>query len=80
MCNIDLEELSLNDIMRRWPQTLPVFVELRLHCIGCPIEGFHQLRHSAKEHGVALDVITTAIRRAIVKDSTSASALRCRRR
>lgn len=49
----DLADMSLSEIMARWPETVRVFVALGLHCVGCPIAGFHALSDAAQEHGIA---------------------------
>jgi len=48
---VDIEGMSLNAIITRWPQTIRVFVAQRLHCVGCPISDFHLLSDAAREHG-----------------------------
>lgn len=76
----DIEDMSLDEIMRRWPQTLPVFVQWRLHCIGCPIADFHRLRHAADEHGYGLAELRTAVELAIEESLIAVAPPRSRRR
>jgi len=53
--------------MARWPATIGVFVERRMHCVGCPIGQFHTVVEAAAEHQVPLDAlrrdILVAVRR-----------------
>ncbi len=56
---------SVDDIMRLWPQTIRVFLDHRMHCVGCPIGAFHDIEDSCREHGVDRDAFTAALRRAI---------------
>jgi hybrid cluster-associated redox disulfide protein len=65
MPNDKLDDLTLDEIMRRWPRTIRVFVDWHLHCVGCPIADFHCLADSAEEHGYQLDDLRTAVRLAI---------------
>ena len=44
----DLDDLTLDEIMRRWPRTVRVFIDWHLHCVGCPIADFHRLSDSAE--------------------------------
>lgn len=44
-------DLSLRAIMSRWPETIRVFIRLRLHCVGCPISSLHDIGDAAREHG-----------------------------
>ena len=56
---------SVDDIMRLWPQTIRVFLDHRMRCVGCPIGTFHSIEDSCREHGVDLDAFTAELRRAI---------------
>ncbi len=47
-----LVNLSLAEIMARWPGTIRLFLDRRLHCVGCPIAPFHTLVDAAEEHGL----------------------------
>lgn len=40
----------VDDIMRRWPQTIRVFLDHRFHCVGCPIGCFHTVEDACREH------------------------------
>lgn len=45
-----LEDLSVKEIMDRWPRTASAFIARRMHCVGCPIGPFHTLADAAMEH------------------------------
>jgi hybrid cluster-associated redox disulfide protein len=60
-----LDTMTLDAIMTRWPATVRVFLDWRLHCVGCPIADFHRLADSAVEHGYALDALKHAVQQAI---------------
>jgi hybrid cluster-associated redox disulfide protein len=42
----------VDDVMRGWPATIRVFLEFRMHCVGCPIASFHTLDDAIREHGI----------------------------
>lgn len=48
----NLEDISLAEIMTKWPSTIRLFIDRRLHCVGCPIAPFHTLSDAALEHGI----------------------------
>ena len=56
---------TVDDIMRLWPQTIRVFLDHRMHCVGCPIGAFHSIEDSCREHSVDVVAFTAALRRAI---------------
>ena len=45
-----LDDLSVKEIMDRWPETASAFIARRMHCVGCPIGPFHTLTDAAGEH------------------------------
>jgi hybrid cluster-associated redox disulfide protein len=46
------ETIPVDDLMRRWPGTIEVFLHHRLGCVGCPIRCFHTVEDACREHGV----------------------------
>jgi hybrid cluster-associated redox disulfide protein len=58
----ELEDMSVQAIMTRWPGTVRVFIDRRFHCVGCPIAGFHRIADSAREHGYSDEALIHAIR------------------
>jgi hybrid cluster-associated redox disulfide protein len=61
MDDATLETLSVAEIMLMCPSTIRLFIEWRLHCVGCPIAPFHTLADVAREHGVDADQLTAAV-------------------
>ena len=51
------KEMTITDILRRYPETLPVFERHGLDCHDCQIADFEQLEHGATVHKVDLDVL-----------------------
>jgi hybrid cluster-associated redox disulfide protein len=41
---------TVDDIMRRWPATIRVFLRHRMRCVGCPIATFHTVEDACREH------------------------------
>jgi hybrid cluster-associated redox disulfide protein len=72
-------DLCVAEIMHRWPSTIGVFIDLHMHCIGCPIGTFHTLADAAEEHGLVLDDLAAEVSAAI-DGETRAGPERVRRR
>ena len=68
-------DLTVDEIMRQWPSTIGVFIDLQLHCIGCPIGIFHTLPDAALEHGIALEDLVDEVS-APCRASTASNARR----
>jgi hybrid cluster-associated redox disulfide protein len=52
------------EVMRRWPQTIHVFLRHRMACVGCSFDAFHTVAYAAEEHGVGLARLLRELRRA----------------
>ena len=45
-------DLMVDDVMRRWPSTIRVFLDFRMRCVGCPIAAFHSVDEACDEHSI----------------------------
>ena len=61
MRQITIIDLSVAEIMSTWPSTIGVFLQHRMHCVGCPIAPFHTLIDAAEEHGLPTTRLTEAV-------------------
>jgi len=57
---IVLEDL-VDEVMRRSPQTIRVFLEFDMRCVGCPIACFHTVADACREHGVDRELFLAAL-------------------
>ena len=58
---VEFDDL-VDDVMRRAPETIRVFLEFRMGCVGCPIACFHTVDDACREHGVDRDAFLGALR------------------
>jgi hybrid cluster-associated redox disulfide protein len=54
-----------DDVMRRWPSTMRVFLDRRLRCVGCPFGRFHTLEEVTQLHGDDLHAFISALKNEI---------------
>jgi hybrid cluster-associated redox disulfide protein len=47
-------ELTVADVLARWPQTIPVFFRHRMACVGCSIASFETLAEIAAVYNLDL--------------------------
>jgi hybrid cluster-associated redox disulfide protein len=45
-------DLMVDDVMRRWPSTIRVFLDFRMRCVGCPIATFHSVDEACSEYSI----------------------------
>ena len=46
--------MSAEDLMKKWPATIEVFVRHRMACVGCPASAFHDIATCCEEYGLSL--------------------------
>jgi hybrid cluster-associated redox disulfide protein len=52
----------VDDVMSGSPQTIRVFLQFRMRCVGCPIACFHTVDDACREHGVDRGAFLEALR------------------
>jgi hybrid cluster-associated redox disulfide protein len=52
----------VDDVMTGVPETIRVFLEFRMRCVGCPIACFHSVDDACREHGVDREMFLNALR------------------
>ena len=46
---------TVAELLRRWPQVVPVFIKNRMSCVGCNMSAFETLEDAAKIYGIELE-------------------------
>jgi len=57
-------ECFVSEVMRHWPRTVGVFVELRMACPGCPMAPFETVAEAAGEYGLDPEDLLARLARA----------------
>ena len=52
---LDDLDLTLAEMMRLWPQTIPVFLRHKMLCVGCLISPFHTIVDACAEYHLDQD-------------------------
>ncbi len=45
-------DMTVDQVMNRWPATMRVFMDFKLSCVGCPIAAFHSVEEASREHKI----------------------------
>ena len=64
-------DMTVDNVMRRWPLTIRVFVDFGMHCVGCPIATFHSVDEACREHRIDLERFMGRLREAARAAQTS---------
>jgi hybrid cluster-associated redox disulfide protein len=59
----------VDDVMSRWPATIRVFLDYRMHCVGCPIACFHTVDDACREHNVDRTGLLADLRQVVERAS-----------
>lgn len=59
------KEMTIGEIVRRYPQTLEVFRKHGLDCFECQIADFEALEHGADVHKLNVDELLEELNRTI---------------
>ncbi|MGL4237592.1 DUF1858 domain-containing protein [Tabrizicola sp.] len=70
--SLDDPDLPIADIMRRWPETMSVFIARGMLCVGCMIGPFHTVDDACAEYGIDPDVLLAELRTAIMSAAAPA--------
>jgi hybrid cluster-associated redox disulfide protein len=45
-------DLTVDEVMQRWPSTIRIFLDFGMGCVGCPIATFHSIDDACREHSI----------------------------
>lgn len=50
--NMPTPDMTVDQVMNRWPASIRVFMDFRMGCVGCPIASFHSVDEASREHRI----------------------------
>jgi len=59
------KEMTVGQVLRQYPQTVQVFLELGMHCLGCPSSTMESVEGAALTHGKNPDELVEKLNKAI---------------
>lgn len=58
------KKMTIAEVLRTFPQTVPTFQEFGMHCLGCPSATGESLEQAAAVHGFNADELVAALNKA----------------
>lgn len=58
---LDDPDMTLADLMTRWPGTIPVFIRHKMLCVGCLISPLHTIVDACAEYGLDQDTFVAEL-------------------
>ena len=59
------KETSVADLLREFPQTIPVFLKHQMACVGCSMSAFETVQSAACVYGIAPDGFLRELEQAV---------------
>jgi len=59
------KEMTVGQVLRSYPQTVQVFLNLGMHCLGCPSSTMESIEGAALTHGRNVDDLVADLNKAI---------------
>ncbi|PSC02650.1 hydrid cluster protein-associated redox disulfide domain protein [Alsobacter soli] len=63
-------DLLVDEVLRRWPETIRVFLDHKFMCVGCPITCFHTVDDACREHHTPVPKFLAALNAAAASPAT----------
>lgn len=51
------KDMTIQEVVEKNPETIRVFLEHGLHCIGCSVARFENIEQGAFAHGIDVDAL-----------------------
>lgn len=61
------KEMSITEIVQQYPQTVEVFMQHGMGCLGCAAARFENIEQGAAAHGIDVDSLIAALNKAVEK-------------
>ena len=58
------KEMPIGDVVKNHPETVPVFMQHGLHCIGCAVAAFESIAEGAAAHGIDVEALMSDLNKA----------------
>ena len=62
------KKMSIEEIVRKYPETIPVFEKYGLGCVGCEAALFEDVQQGAEIHGIDIDALLNSLNQVLGKD------------
>lgn len=59
------KNMSIMDVVQKYPQTIKVFQEFGMGCIGCAAAHFENIEQGASAHGMDIQKLMDALNKAV---------------
>ena len=65
------KDMPISDVVKKHPETIPVFMKHGLHCIGCAVAAFESVGEGAAAHGIEVEALVPDLNAAATESKTA---------
>lgn len=58
-------KMTIGEVVEKYPQTIQIFFDLGLHCVGCFAASNETIEQGAKSHGINIEDFLVSLNKAI---------------
>ena len=59
------KDMTIAEVVMKWPKTAGTFMEFGLHCYGCAVAKFENIEQGANAHGIPSEELVKALNKAV---------------
>ncbi len=59
------KEMGIMEVVQKYPETIPVFQQFGMGCIGCAAAHYESIEQGANAHGMDIPALMEALNKAI---------------
>ena len=59
------KETTIEAVVKQYPETMIIFMNHGLHCVGCHVSAFESIEEGAIAHGIDVDILVTDLNKVI---------------
>ena len=61
------KEMTISEVVMKWPETAGTFMEWGMHCFGCAVAKFENIEQGATAHGIDPEKLVEALNETVEK-------------
>jgi hybrid cluster-associated redox disulfide protein len=62
------KNMSITEVVSKYPETVPVFMQHGMGCLGCAAARFENIEQGALAHGINVDKLIEDLNKAVEKE------------
>jgi len=64
---IIMADMSIGDVIGKYPNTINIFFRHGLGCVGCAVAQFENIRQGAQAHGINVDLLVKDLNQTVLQ-------------